>query len=90
MEKYQKIIFQDKPYILIDRTITTIEDFKNGEQGYAIIIGDDIKRYGEIIGKRKDITFLDEYAEIEITLDIMLKHAAGFLQEEIERAQPRH
>lgn len=63
--KLEKIKFEGKTWILCDGAITTKKDFENGVCGYAHLYNNDILRYGNKIGTRKDIEFTGEHVVVE-------------------------
>jgi hypothetical protein len=66
----QKIRFQGEEYILVSGAITTSERFQSGTVSYAHLHPNGkISRYGDIIGTRDDIEFLEEIEDIKPTLD---------------------
>lgn len=58
----QKIVFLEREFILVEgAAITTPEDFARFRASYAHLFPDgSIRRYGTIIGKESDITFLGD------------------------------
>lgn len=64
----QWIVFQDERYILVeDGAIATEEQYVHGWCSYAHMYADGtIKRHGEVIGTRADITILGPANDVEI------------------------
>jgi hypothetical protein len=59
--KVQQIRFKGQDYILVDGAIATVAAFQVGECSYAHLYEDGtIKRFGEIVGHRKDIEYVGE------------------------------
>lgn len=71
MSKHREIEFQGNKYILVGGAIATVKQYENFEDSYAHL-GDDgiIMRYGNVIGKKEDIVFLDSETEADPTWDV--------------------
>jgi hypothetical protein len=55
----QKIKFKNRDYILFDGIIATEKQIRDGKISYAFLRENKIYRYGEIIGHKNDIKFLE-------------------------------
>jgi len=80
--KETKIRFQGEEYLLIgsieDAPIAKEEDYRRGICGYAHVIGEDVWRHGEIIGKSAGIEIVGE-VEIEMSLPEIEESLANVL-----------
>lgn len=74
----QKIKFQGEDYVLIGGAITTPERFKNGIVSHAHLnSAGQIMQYGEQIGIKSDIEFLEEIENIKPTVNGFINLLSG-------------
>lgn len=65
MAKYKKVKFKGKEYFLIGKeapiALATKNQYENGKVSFAALNSDgDIKRYGNVIGKKEDLEPIGE------------------------------
>ena len=76
----QIIRFQDKEWLLVERSITTEEAYKAGEIAYAYWHRNGfIYRHKKIIGQSNDIFLVREIPEISMPMDGVVNLLTGFL-----------
>lgn len=69
MSRFREVEFQGERYLFIgdddDSPLATKEQYENGHESFAHLLGNDVWRHGAIIGSRNDLRFTGQ--EIDVT-----------------------